>query len=139
LVNGDCDDFPIFRIFAPSSVIIFSMKEGRVTESHAPVHTQVLVAKAGERLLLGRMDDEWPGWIWCTAESGVSSWVPESFLVIEGQEARLVEDYDAAELTVQSGDLLLLQREVNGWWWSTNAQGREGWVPAGKVAVTSKP
>jgi hypothetical protein len=113
------------------------MKKGRVTQNHAPVHAQVLAAKRGERLRLGRVDDEWPGWIWCTAESGVSSWVPEPFLVIAGAEARLVEDYDATELAVQPGDLLVLQREVNGWWWVTDEQGREGWVPAGKVAVIS--
>ena len=113
------------------------MKKGWVTEGHAPVHAQALTAKAGERLRLGRRDDEWPGWIWCTAESGVSSWVPESFLAIDGQESRLVEDYDATELTVRPGELLALQREVNGWWWATDDQGRMGWVPAGKVAVIS--
>lgn len=110
------------------------MKKGRVTESHAPVHEQVLVARAGERLRPGRVDDEWPGWIWCVSESGTGSWVPEPYLAIEGREARLLVDYNASELTVRPGDLVTLQHEVNGWWWVTDERGKAGWVPAGKLA-----
>ena len=115
------------------------MKKARVIEDHAPVHEQVLVGQAGERLRLGRVDDEWPGWIWCENASGVGSWVPEPYLAIDGEEARLLEAYDATELTVKPGDLLSLHHEVNGWWWVTDeacaGRGNQGWVPAVKLEL----
>ncbi|MFL7838066.1 MAG: SH3 domain-containing protein [Candidatus Promineifilaceae bacterium] len=109
------------------------MEKARVIEEHAPVHEQVLKARAGERLHLEREDDEWPGWIWCVTESGTGSWVPEPYLAIDSQEGVLLQDYEATELTVQPGDLLTLHYEVNGWWWTADSQGNEGWVPAKKT------
>jgi hypothetical protein len=109
------------------------MKQARVTKNHAPVHEQVLIARAGEMLHLERVDDEWPGWIWCVDGSGIGSWVPDAYLVIDGRIARLLVDYEATELTVQPGDLLILQHEVNGWWWAADSRGEEGWVPEKKL------
>jgi hypothetical protein len=109
------------------------MKKARVVGDHAPVHAQVLVARAGERLQMGRTDDEWPGWVWCVSAEGAGSWVPETYLAVEGQEAWLLVDYDATELTVGAGEQLALHYEVNGWWWATDERGNEGWVPDRKV------
>ena len=107
----------------------------KVVEEHAPVHEDVLVAKAGDVVQLGREDDAWPGWVWCTAENGVASWVPEPYLAREGENGRLLVDYEATELTVSPGDRLALDHEVNGWWWATAVDGAQGWVPAEKIIV----
>jgi hypothetical protein len=109
------------------------MRKAYAIESHAPVHEQVLVARAGEMLIPGRADDEWPGWTWCVNSAGTGSWVPDPYLEMEGRTARLLVDYEATELTVQPGDPLTLHHEVNGWWWATDSQGQEGWVPEKKL------
>ncbi len=107
----------------------------RVVDDHAPVHAQVLVVREGERVRLGREDAQWPGWIWCISESGTAGWTPASYLVRDGDWARLRVDYDATELTVRRGEQLALHYEVNDWWWATDAVGNQGWVPAAKVAL----
>jgi hypothetical protein len=109
------------------------MIRATVIEAHAPVHEDVLMGKAGDVVRLGRKDDEWPGWVWCTSEKGVGSWVPEPYLARDGENGRLLVDYEATELTVSPGDRLALHHEVNGWWWATAVNGAQGWVPADKV------
>jgi hypothetical protein len=109
------------------------MIRATVIEAHAPVHEDVLMGKAGDVVRLGRKDDEWPGWVWCTSEKGVGSWVPELYLARDGENGRLLVDYEATELTVSPGDRLALHHEVNGWWWATAVNGAQGWVPADKV------
>ena len=111
------------------------MKTAKVIEDHAPVHEAVMVGRAGELLRAERADDEWPGWIWCVNDSGVGSWVPEPYLERDGELVQLVVDYDATELTVAAGDRLTLELEVNGWWWVRDDVGKQGWVPAQKMAL----
>ena len=109
------------------------MKNAKVTVGHEPGHEQVLMAREGQRLRVVREDDEWPGWIWCVAHNGIGSWVPEPYLAVDGEWAKLLVDYDATELTVRPGDLLTLLHEVNGWWWAATANENQGWVPALKL------
>lgn len=109
--------------------------EAVVQEEHAPTRAEALRARRGERLRLGRRDEEWPGWIWCVAASGVGSWVPEPFVEVQGEWATLQRDYDATELTASAGERLLLHEEVLGWWWAITESGAKGWIPAAKVAI----
>ncbi len=109
------------------------MRQAVLITDHAPVHEEVLVAAAGERVRLGREDAEWPGWIWCVSAAGVGSWTPEPYLAREGAYARLLVDYEATELTAAAGERVTLDHEVNGWWWAANERGDRGWVPEGKL------
>ncbi|MFN2134397.1 MAG: SH3 domain-containing protein [Candidatus Promineifilaceae bacterium] len=108
---------------------------GIVTADHAARPGPVLAARAGDKLRRGRRDTEWPGWIWCENEEGVGGWAPESFLEGAGEWVVLRRDYDATELSVSTGERLLLGQEVLGWWWAKAESGEEGWVPAGKITV----
>ena len=84
---------------------------------------------AGDRLALGRCDDEYPGWIWATAADGRAGWVPENWLRVEGEQGVLRRNYTAAELPLTVGDIIIGEVELNGWLWATNAAGEQGWVP----------
>jgi len=42
----------------------------RVIKPHQPSDRDALTARKGERLSFERRETEWPGWIWCTKESG---------------------------------------------------------------------
>ena len=45
---------------------------------------------AGDRVIVGREDDEFPGWKWCKASNGREGWVPLELLFT----ARLGSDGD---------------------------------------------
>lgn len=84
---------------------------------------------AGGRLLLGRRDDEYPGWVWATAADGRAGWVPEAWLCVEGDTGVLLRDYTAAELALEPGDEVSGELTEGGWLWATAVDGRMGWVP----------
>jgi hypothetical protein len=85
--------------------------------------------QAGDRLTLGRPDEEYPGWVWATAPDGRSGWVPESWLRVDGDSGVLLHAYTAAELPLAPGDVVNGELVLNGWLWATNAAGNQGWVP----------
>ena len=79
--------------------------------------------------MLGRRDDEYPGWVWATAADDRAGWVPESWLRVEGERGVLLRDYTAAELPLTPGDEVSGELVLNGWLWAMNAAGERGWVP----------
>jgi hypothetical protein len=111
------------------------MKTIRVITAYKAKYHDPLIARAEESVTIGRHDDEWLGWIWCTGESGKGSWVHESFLEIQGDRAVFLEDYSAQELTVEAGDRLTVLRETGGWFWCETATGSRGWIPADVTVI----
>jgi hypothetical protein len=75
------------------------------------------------------------GWLWCTGKAGKSGWVPEAYLDRSGNTARLRGDYDAVELTIRVGNLLTAHKLESGFYWATDRNGRQGWVPAEHVEL----
>lgn len=98
-----------------------------------PVHIH-----AGDELALDGREYRWQGrsdwvYIWCTNQQGKSGWVPASYIRQQGAKGLAYADYDATELTVQSGEILLSEKEESGWLWCTNQQGQSGWVPLANI------
>jgi ribosomal protein S18 acetylase RimI-like enzyme len=80
-------------------------------------------------------ESEWPGWVWCVNQADQGGWVPRRYLEVVGGQGRMLWDYEATELTVETGDALTVFKEESGWLWCANAQGERGWVPRAHVAV----
>lgn len=99
-------------------------------EAHRATNPDPMEVKAGDRVRVGREDPENPGWKWCTAQDGKESWVPVALLQQNGDSAVLLESYLARELDVEQGAEVTVHRELEGWLWVTDAQGRTGWIPA---------
>jgi len=103
--------------------------------------------RAGDPVTVGRRDTTWPEYVWCNGRDGREGWVPEAFLEAAGdvqtpdgaKAASAVRtarrDYDALELDVAPGDVVLAGEEVGGWFWCETADGRSGWVPAECLAA----
>src|SRR5262245_44696492 len=91
--------------------------------------------KAGETLVVGGDDPEWPGWLWCTDPRGKSGWTPIEFIQrsTDGRTGTIAFDFAARELSVQAGDRVTLLRLLAGWYWARDARGNEGWLPASHV------
>lgn len=86
--------------------------------------------EVGERVEVGKRDDEWPAFVFVTSLRG-AGWVPERHLRRDGAIAVVTEAYDTTELPTHQGEQLEVIREdePSGWMWCRARDGREGWVP----------
>jgi hypothetical protein len=92
-----------------------------------------LIVRAGENLRVGRADDEFPGWQWCTAADGRQGWVPVEFLSGERPQATIVKDYSARELRVIPGEEVTVEDVRHGWLLVRKVNGDRGWIPADRL------
>ncbi|QQO10173.1 hypothetical protein [Breznakiella homolactica] len=101
---------------------------------HRTEYPDPITVTAGEEIIPGEKSDEngnWPGWVFCTKLDGSNAgWLPAQIIRREGNTAAAAEDYSAAELNVDPGEILRGTRILNGWVWAEkkNAPG-QGWVP----------
>lgn len=105
-----------------------------VTTAWQASYSRVLEGRAGERVqATGRVEiwHETPGWAWrwCRDSHERGGWTPEALLQLDGDEAILLADYDARELTVDVGARLTVERELAGWARCHTTDGASGWVP----------
>ena len=97
-----------------------------VTADHEPPARPPLQVAAGERVQVGRRDDEWPAFVFVTAEGG-SGWVPARHI----DEGVVVTAYDTTELRAAAGDVVEVVADdvESGWAWCRDVRGGEGWIP----------
>ncbi|WP_411349895.1 SH3 domain-containing protein [Paenibacillus sp. WLX2291] len=107
-----------------------------VVKSHCSNYPNPITFQKGEGLVVGERYDgpeEWPDWYFCTNSDGISGWVPgQVFVRSEQQPAQGIslEDYTALEMNVLPGEIVISQRERNGWvWCMRQSDGAEGWLP----------
>ena len=96
----------------------------RVTAPWRATHDPALRVAQGDLLEVGRRDEEWPGWVWCTDRGGIGGWLPEEVV----GDGRASADFDTREFTVAEGDLVQPLERRSGWTWCRSEDG-EGWVP----------
>jgi len=94
-----------------------------------------MLVRAGAAVKIGRRDDEFPDWLWCTDESGEGAWVPESYLHIKGDHGIFNRDYNSCELDIDIGEELMILEEASGWFWCERQSGELGWLPVAKVEI----
>ena len=109
----------------------------RVTEDRSSEFPDPIVLTQGESVELGErsQSQEWPNWIWCKAGSK-AGWVPEQIVEVQTGGVGLVLDYYTAhELTINQGDIILSDKELNGWVFGYNEARPDelGWVPKENV------
>lgn len=73
------------------------------------------------------------GWVWCTDARGKSGWTPRAWLERRGNAWHVSRDFDAIELGVAPGEILILHFEIAGFHWATTADGSSGWLPCDHV------
>ena len=65
---------------------------------------------AGEKVRVGRNDDEYPG-RWCRASNGREGWIPVELPSEEGREATVLDEYSAQELAADEGEDVEIEDE----------------------------
>ncbi|WOG25399.1 SH3 domain-containing protein [Endozoicomonas sp. 8E] len=114
------------------------MKTVKVIEDYQACYPDPVTFSEGDSLILGKSDDEFPGWIWVTSGSGKEGWAPLPLIRrLSQKEGIALEDYNARELSVNVGEDLRILREINAWGWVENQQKQTGWVPISKFAEYS--
>jgi SH3-like domain-containing protein len=107
----------------------------RVVREYTAQYPDPITVQAGDRVLVGADDPEFPGWRWCTGPDGRAGWVPERLLQREGPEAVMRQDYTARELSAQGGAEVVLHHAISGWAWVTASDGCAGWSPQACIAA----
>lgn len=94
-----------------------------------------LKIRKGEILQIGNEESEWSGWVWCTNKKGKQRWVPRNYMDIQGNTGIMLQDYEATELNVSTGEELKIEKEESGWVWVSNKEGKQGWVPLDNIKI----
>jgi hypothetical protein len=107
------------------------MIRARITRDYRTQYANPIRFAAGDVVILGERDTEWPAFIWAITADGNAGWAPFDWLKPLGDgRAEALRDYSAQELDVDADDEIALLHELGGWWWCERADGRCGWVPA---------
>ena len=79
--------------------------KARIITKHEVQYPDPIEVVAGETVLVGDEDREYPGWKWCRASNEREGWVPVELISTQGAEATVLEDYSARELSVSPGEV----------------------------------
>lgn len=122
---------PLLSLRVYNELMDESTTRVRVTTSRARDHIENIRFRAGDGLVVGHRNQQYPEFVWCATEDGQAGWVPETRLQMTGPgEAIATSDYDAAQLTVVKDEILDVLERTGSWWRCRNASGVEGWAPS---------
>lgn len=80
-------------------------------------------------------DSKNPGWFKGSTRAGVEGFFPTAWFAVDRSTGQAIaqRDYDAAELTVEKGELLGTIEPESGWVRVKNTATQLGWVPAASI------
>lgn len=116
----------------------YFMNHYKVTlERTADMEVQPIILQQNERVQCIETSDpsgDWPNWVLCQSyQSNLQGWVPLQLLKIDSSNhtAITLEAYNALELNLEIGDLLIEAYALNGWIWchKSNEPDYKGWAP----------
>jgi len=102
-----------------------------IKEYQSPYPDPILFRK-GEQVTIGQKftdDPDWQDWLWCRGENNNSAWTPKQYITTTGELSRMNRDYNAMELSVQTGETVTDSTIINGFAWAKKVSGLQGWVP----------
>ena len=102
----------------------------RTTSAYTAKYSNPIRFESGEVIMLNGRDPEFPEFLWATDEQGREGWVHQSkFLLTSEKKAVTTAQYDAAELSVRSGELVSAEEALGDWSCCSNSEGQTGWLP----------
>ena len=82
------------------------MKKCKVIKNHVSDFPVPIKFSAGDELFIRPKKKLVPGWIWLANKEGITVWVPEEYVDIQEEKCTGKVEYDAFELTIESGNTL---------------------------------
>lgn len=73
---------------------------------------------------------DWPNWVYCKGDKK-EGWIPKQILVVKNKKVISLEDYFAREHFLIKDEIILSEKELNGWIWGNKISKPEelGWAP----------
>lgn len=109
-----------------------------VIEPHRSEYPFPITFDKGAPLHIGEKytgSENWEEWYFCSTPGQKDGWVPGQVIErIDDASGIAKEAYTAKELDVDTGEVLMGFKELNGWIWCRRlSQSDEGWVPLKNV------
>jgi hypothetical protein len=83
-------------------------------------------------------DPDWKNWVWCEGKDGKRAWVPKQYLDVDGVDWVFNINYNAMELSVQIGEILVVHEIINGFGVAEKPNGTKGWVPMRNMKIENE-
>ncbi len=112
----------------------------RVIKDYKSPYPDSISFQKGEEITIGNEfndDPDWEDWLWCEGENNNKAWTPKQFIVKQGEKEILNTDYDAKELSIQTGEVLTVLKIVNGFGFCENSKSETGWAPIKYLSIVS--
>lgn len=104
-------------------------RQATVIKPYEAAYPEPFRAITGARVKILPSPEEWPGWLWCRADSGELRWVPTNHLDVEGSIGCFSRDYDSTEISAEIGEKIVALEVWAGWVWCRTEKGSFGWLP----------
>ncbi len=113
-------------------------KWAKATEKYVIVYKNPIKLLQGDQVRVLKYEDnpEWKGWVFCSDQRGVEGWVSETYLQIENQNAVVLKNCDATEISLTENQTVEILNEEFGWAWVRTENHQEGWVPLKNLQLT---
>lgn len=110
-----------------------NIKTGRaiVIKEYKTAYPNPIKTSLNEQLKVDRTRSDFPGWTWVTVNSGLSGWMPTSYLKFSNNDKIAISlcEYDATELTVKKNTICEVITVEAGWARVRTEPGIIGWLP----------
>ena len=107
----------------------------RVSKEHEASFDYAFIAEKGDKISVGKEDNEMPGWLWCKNSTGLEAWIPNTHIDIDGKTAIFNQPYNSVELNAKAGEVVQYLGESLGWTECFNKEWKYGWIPSSKVEI----
>ena len=102
----------------------------RVQSPYTPETGQAVQLQTGDIVIIGEESGPYPHWVRIRVPDGRKTWIPEAYVRgNEGEEGRVLVNYDARELEAKEGEIVTVLLEIFRWGWVRTDDRREGWLP----------
>lgn len=81
-------------------------------------------------------DGDWAGWVLCKTESN-QGWIPYQIIKRQGDIGIIIEDYCAIEFDLEVGEILVMEKKMNGWIWcyKESDPNIKAWAPLNHIEL----
>ncbi len=109
------------------------MRAYMVSKPRKSDYPHPIAVRKGEAVAILResvQEDGWTGWTFCGTASG-EGWIPRELIAVHDGTGILLDDYCAEEFDLETGDMLMPEKEINGWIWCAKAgrPDKMAWAP----------
>ncbi|MFC2088932.1 SH3 domain-containing protein [Calditrichota bacterium] len=109
-----------------------------VIKDYKSPYPSPIIFKKGEMVKITKEfkdDPDWQNWVWCEGENNNKAWTPKQYLKINKNEGIFTKDYNALELSIHSGEEVLIFETINGFGMAEKQNGEKGWVPLKNLEI----